>query len=275
MEVEEEDYFNADDDDDEILPVLTAAQAFPRVGAGTPPLKRKRPRSSSLTQQQQQQRPTKSSLMGAITSVRATPPITPPLGGLVDYGDDDDLGGVSPVEGTTPSSPKSPMPPGLMPGSPGMPPSPRLSHRQIPSKPPAPVSSSVPQPPEDEEDILLESILSKGGPPSPSLINARPPELAPGLKRRREEEDDELLVLANKSKRQSVGPGLGVPGKDKSSPGIVVGVGGAVGGDAQVGKSLLVKGAEEGPKKIKLKLSSPVATTPAPSSTGAKDGDTG
>jgi len=271
MEVEEEDYFNADDDDDdEIVPVLTAAQTFPRAAAaGALPLKRKRPRSSSLTQQQQQQRPSKSSLVGAVTSVRTAPPSTPPLGGLVDYGDDDDATGPSPVEGTAPSSPKSPMPPGLV--SPGMPPSPRLSHRQIPFKPPMIVPSSIP---EDEEDNLLESLLSKGGPPSPSLLNTRPPqELAPGLKRRREEDDDELLALANKSKRQSIG--LGVGGKDKPSPGAGAGLGsgGLVLGEKTV--ATLVKGAEEGPKKIKLKLASSVAATPAPSSTGAKDGDTG
>ncbi|THH31907.1 hypothetical protein EUX98_g2284 [Antrodiella citrinella] len=262
MEVEEEDYFNAEDDDDEIVPVLTFSPGFPR-GAGSLPLKRKRPRSSSLTQQQQQQRPSKSSLMGAVPSTRTT---TPPLGGLVDYGDDDDVGSASPVESTRPSSPKSPMPPGL--GSPSnMPPSPRLAHRQIPAKPPMSVFSSIP---EDEEDSLLDSLLGKGGPISPSLMSARPPELAPGLKRRREEDDDELSLLANKSKRQSVGSGLGV-GKDRISAGL--GSGGVVIGEKAA--AALVKGAEEGPKKIKLKLSSSLAATPAPSNPGAKDGDTG
>ncbi|KAH8096612.1 component of IIS longevity pathway SMK-1-domain-containing protein [Cristinia sonorae] len=266
MEVEEEDYFNADDDDDEIVPVPTASPAFPR-GVVTPPLKRKRTRGPSVGSSQ---RPSKSSLLGAVPPVRTTPPqSTPPLGGLVDYGDDDDLASPDP---TTPSSPKNTMPPGLLPGSPSMPPSPRLSHRQIPSKPPITVPSlAVPilTTPEDEEDLLLESLLTKGGPSPPSLLNTRPPPDIPlGLKRRREEDDDELLVLANKSKRQSMGSGL----KEKMR----IAVEGLGAGEGETGKSSLAKSvAEEGPKKIKLKLASSAAATLAPSSTGAKDGDTG
>lgn len=271
MEAEEEDYFNADDDEDEILPVLTTAQAFPRAGANA--LKRKRARGSSIPQ-----RP-KSSLLGAITSVRS--PSIPPLGGLVDYGDDDDLSGLGSPEGT-PLSPRSTSLSGLLPGSPapqsqgqGVTPGPRLLQRQIPSKAPPSTALSIP---EDEEDSLLESLLSKGEPPSPSLANAGVGPI-PGLKRRREEDDDELLALANKSKRQSVGFGSQAKAKEEKKDGLGLPTGGTgpeAGGDGQSGKATVAaKGADEGPKKIKLKLASSAIATPTPSSTGAKDGDTG
>lgn len=266
LETEEEDYFNGDDDDDEIIPVPTAAQVFPRGNANT--IKRKRPRGSSLTSTSQ--RPPKSSLVGGVPAQRPAPVATPPLGGLVDY-EDDDLSAVAPVEST---SPQGSMPPGLLPGSPGVPPSPRLARRQIlPSKPPATTTSSppVPPPPEEAEDALLETLFTKRVPPSPSpspSLIPREPEAAPApvLKRRREEDDDELLALANKSKRQSIGPGPGAAKGKESGKG--------AGAAIEVGKSL-AKAAEEGPKKIKLKLASSAAATPAPSSTGAKDGDTG
>ncbi|KAI0080632.1 DUF625-domain-containing protein [Panus rudis PR-1116 ss-1] len=241
LDTEEEDYFNADDDDDEIVPVSIAFPKSPQLQQNT--LKRKR-RPSNLPIRQQ------------------PPPIAraAPLGSLVDYDDGDEgpdtileadknkLSSMSPQPG-------SPMPQGTRQ---------RSQDRQYQA-----VSKSVSSPAEeteDAEDSVLEALVAKAGPPSPSLIS---------VKRRREEEEDEemLEVLARKAKRPSVGPGLG---RDKSVKGEAGGGAGAKTGGASAGISKPVE--EGGPKKIKLKLSSTTPsseTTSSPSSTGAKDGDTG
>lgn len=183
---------------------------------------------------------------------------TAALGSLLDYDDGDDIA-------TTPSGDDVPFNVTLA-GRPVVPPptqqdvpaSPRLVHRQILlSKPAADV-------PEDPEDSLLERLVTGTEAVAPSPSKAQPVELGPGLKRRREDEDDEGLErLANKAKKPAVGASPGAPGKDSSpGPGVVFKLGG-------------VKTLEEGPKKIKLKLSSPTSQTPSPSSPGAKDGDTG
>lgn len=140
-----------------------------------------------------------------------------------------------------------------------MPASPRIQHRQIVIGKP---TSDVP---DDPEDSLLESLVSSSDPPSPS--KSPPGDLALGHKRRREDEDDELLErLANKSKKPAAGASPGMPGKEKDQDKPVGGVAVKLAG---------AKTLEEGSKKIKLKLSSPSAQTPSPSSPGAKDGDTG
>ncbi|OBZ70243.1 hypothetical protein A0H81_09778 [Grifola frondosa] len=246
LEVEEEDYFNTDDDEEDVLPIIS-----------TPPkghtLKRKR---------------------RSIPGIPIRPPLrppygnfprTPPLGSLVDYDEGDDIGGAgSPDQNSAPSSPGIPNRSTLLSGgyfpialsdSDAPPSSPRLPHRHVPS--PKPTS-----PPHDEED-LLES-LYKAGTSSPKLTTM-PPDFGMGMKRRRDDDDDELLErLANKSKRPSVGP----PEKENA--------------DTVMGKVGLPKSSEEGPKKIKLKFgavgaavasSSPLPT--APSSPGTKDGDNG
>ncbi|CAL1700107.1 unnamed protein product [Somion occarium] len=227
MEAEEEDYFNTDDDEDEILPVLSTS-VFPKAAPNT--LKRKRPRGSSLPLPQ---RP---------------PPFarTPPLRSLVDYDDADEptraeadkaAGG---VQGQLPTSPSSPS-------------QARMSSPRISQQASKPISISL-TPGEDQEDFLLESLVAKGGPPLPDAI--KPPEVNLSSKRHREDDDDELLErLASKAKRLSTGPGQDKPEVSGKATG-------------------LGKPAEEGPKKIKLKLSSPTIANPFPSSTGAKDGDT-
>ncbi|KAI0940290.1 hypothetical protein AcV5_001437 [Taiwanofungus camphoratus] len=246
LEVEEEDYFNADDDEDEILPVLSSPP--PRGNS----LKRKRPRSTGLSMRMP--RPP----FGASSP-------QPGLGALVAYDDGDDLGGTSaPEENTDPSSSTTTnrnvsISGGYFPAT-EVPSSPRIAHRPIPSK-------STPSRPSDEQDDLLETLF-KAGPPSPSL-SGKLPDIGIGSKRRRDDDDDELLErLANKSKRASVVPS---PEKEKENT-------------ASDGKVGFVKPAEEGLKKIKLKfgaIGAAVASAPSssapplPSDPGSKEGDNG
>ncbi|KAI0340888.1 DUF625-domain-containing protein [Trametopsis cervina] len=227
LEVEEESYFNTDDDEEDVP--INLSNAFPK--SNNPSLKRKR--ALSIPSRQPPQRP---------------PPsvIIPTLGSLVDYDDGEDLGGFGPTEDAPPSGY-----PGRISGSPSPPDStPRIQHRLLSHhKPP---DAEVP---EDPEDSLLESLVSKSEPVH------QPPELGLGAKRPRDDEDDELLAIATKAKRPSMGSGT--PTREVGSGGgLSIKLGGA-------------KVSEEGPKKIKLKLSSPSSTTPSPSSTGVKDGDTG
>src|SRR6202451_1153824 len=82
LEVEEENYFNADDDDDDFVPAI-AAPLIPRGQAPSPPLnllKRKRRTGLNIS-----------------SGFRPlTPPRAPPIGSLVDYEDEDeDLGGLA------------------------------------------------------------------------------------------------------------------------------------------------------------------------------------
>lgn len=220
LEAEEEDYFNADDDEDEPF----GASIFPGNGKNT--LKRKRARSSSIPPMRPQQSPLAR---------------TAALGSLLDYDDGDDLSGPSaedePFNAALASGPPAPSPQQDIPASP------RIAHRMIS------IGKPTPDVPEDPEDSLLESLVSGADPPSPSLGKPEPGDLGVGLKRRREEDDDELLErLASKAKKPSATSSPGATGKEKTpASGVVFKLGG-------------VKTSEEGPKKIKLKLSSPSPT---------------
>lgn len=238
---------------------------FPGNGKGGM-LKRKRARGSSVPPMRPQQ-----------ALARA-----PALGSLLDYDEGDDLD-------TTEDRPPTP--------SAGMPISPRIAHRQI--------SIGQPQPDEDPEDALLESLVTPG-PPSPSPQGTSPPELG-SLKRRREDDDDGLLErLANKSKKASAAsspaqdkpaspslsfsPSLKGPASPSPSPTPLLHSpshspslkgsphhlksGAGAGGGLTLKLGAAKAEPESGPKKIKLKLSG-ASPTPAPSSPGVKDGDTG
>ncbi|KAI0737677.1 component of IIS longevity pathway SMK-1-domain-containing protein [Daedaleopsis nitida] len=248
----EEDYFNQDDDEEETIPIVSTPP--PR---GLIPGKRKRPRTG-IPMRTQPKLP--------FNGIPRTPP---PLGSLVDYGGDDDLGG-SEENAPTPGR-ASPIPGGFIPiaynstpaSSDAPPASPRLSHRQV--------SIKSPLSPEEDGDILEE--LSKGaGSLLPRISGMSDPPGSMGSKRRRgEDDDDELLErLANKSKRQTPNPSP--PGSETDAPAPALAKGG------------LAKTPEEGPKKLKLKLGSlgaAVASSPSPksgtspSSMGTKDGDNG
>jgi protein phosphatase-4 regulatory subunit 3 len=272
IDVEEEDYFNAEDEEsDNHAPLIS-----PQVGSRDPydenppfisPHLRGRSSSPVHTALKRKRR-------GAMVGKGFRPqtlalPRTPPLKSLVDYRDEDEeeIGPPSPKvpsvpiskAATTTSQRGSPLSPAA-----DIPPSPRISHRQISSRPPPlPRRSSL-----DEEDNLLESLLrSKSIAPSPS--NA-PPKASTKLsmlpirlgdKRRREDDDDEPLDnLANKPKRPDLG--------SRKEP------------EPSSGRINAVKPGEDPPKKFKLALRSivtatPQPLTPVPSEPGAKDGDTG
>lgn len=249
LEVEEEDYFNADDDDD-FIPAI-AAPLVSRGQAPSPPLnllKRKRRTGLNIASGF---RPT------------LTPPRTPSIGSLVDYEDEDeDLGGLASTidDNTAPSGHDLTLP--KRSPSPNVLSSPRLINRQV--------SSSMPprrSPPEDDEDNLLEALVRpKGRSPSPSIATPKMPDLGLGSmrptgKRRRDDDDEELLErLASKAKRADLGV-------EK----VLIGTGGRAGS----------KPGDDPPKKIKLKFgltslgARPTSPSLAPTETGAKDGDTG
>ena len=243
IEAEEEDYFNRDDDIDIIPPI--AAPLFPRGQAPSPPLnslKRKRRTGLNATPGF---RPT------------LTPPRTPPIGNLVDYGDDDEIpladldGDMEMMHGFPPTFESS-----------NLLSSPRIQNRQVP----LPVPPRRPSPGDDEDDLLESLVRPHEGTPqplstSPTLEFARGPP-KPSEKRRRadDDDDDELLErLASKSKRTDLGA-------DKVLSGV---------------SNAGTKQGDDPPKKIKLKFglsslgAAPSRISDPSSETGVKDGDTG
>ncbi|KAG6845446.1 hypothetical protein H0H87_009354 [Tephrocybe sp. NHM501043] len=244
LDAEEESYFNADDDEEDPIPVVSPS--WPKTPHTlTNMLKRKR-RSS----------------IGANTKGYRPPLRTPALRALVDYGDDDDdddrkSGQVVKNDGqqAKPSSSRSP--------SPEIPASPKLAHRQVPlsSGPPLPKRANT----EDDDEDLLESLArarSRPQSPAPGMM-ASLESLRPGEKRRRDDDDDDDddWLLVHTAKKQDLGTR-----KEKFS-------------FATIGRT---KNGDDPPKKIKVKfggtsLSAAAITpsTPVPSETGAKDGDTG
>jgi len=249
VEVEEEDYFNRDDDDDFILPI--AAPLIPRAQAPSPPLnllKRKRRTGLNISPGF---RPT------------LTPPRPPPIGSLVDYDDEDqDLGGTALADDIADSPGHDLKLPRRSPSQ-NLLSSPRLLNRQVsPSNPPQR------PPPDDDEDNLLEALVRPRGPkdrsPSPSIATPKVPNIGMGPirlsgKRRRDDDDDELeRLLSSKTKRPDLGAEKilsGTSGRAGSKPG------------------------DDPPKKIKLKFGltslGAAPTSVPPSEAGAKDGDTG
>ncbi|RDX55399.1 DUF625-domain-containing protein [Lentinus brumalis] len=243
LDTAEEDYFNGEDDEEEMIHIVSTPP--PR---GTMKRKRTGMRQTGIPVRA----PPKPPFNGL---ARLTP-----FSGLVDYGGDDDLGGSE--ENITPTLGRdSPVPGGFIPVSynnPSEPPSsPRISHRQV--------SIKSPLSPEEDGDIL--DALSKGGssllPRISGMVDA-----GLGSKRRRDDDDDEMLErLANKSKRLTPGPVSPTPESDSPGP----------------AKAAPPKTPEEGPKKLKLKFgavgaavaSSASPQSSSPSSTGTKDGDNG
>ncbi|OJT09072.1 hypothetical protein TRAPUB_15 [Trametes pubescens] len=248
LDTAEEDYFNADDDDDEPIPIVSTP---PPRGLG------KRIRRSTGR--------TSIPIRSSPKQFNGAPQRMPPLGSLVDYDEGDDAA----VENTAPLVPGRDYfvavgPPTPSPSPSDAPPaSPRMSHRQV-------VGVKSPLSPEEDSDIM--EALSKGAPSA--LLASKPPagmaipEGGLRTKRPRDDDDDELLErLANKAKRPTPSPSSPNPDTEPLT--------GAA-------KLVPVKGAEEGPKKFKLKIgavgaavanSSPSSTSP--SSTGTKDGDNG
>ena len=260
MNKDEERYFSEDGPDDEDEPVHLISSPTITSKGNENLLKRKRAATGSNL---------RSSPRPLHMALARAPPIS-----LVDYGDEDDedLGGFEDITGFNRRK---------MPVSPtGPPATPRLSHRRIISQPFQPLPT--PDEEEDEEDSLLEALVSKPSglsklkstttksPKPGSQFNITQMRSVGEKRRRDDDEDDGLLErLATKAKRPSTGngDGSGVTG--------VKNIGGGEEGAPIVGVG--------GPKKIKLKFgaASMVAASPSPAATsvppepGAKDGDTG
>ncbi|KIJ20439.1 hypothetical protein PAXINDRAFT_166491 [Paxillus involutus ATCC 200175] len=255
-DAEEEEYFNGDDDEADTPPPFISSTKL--GGRAASPL--------SVMQRKQRGTMAHSSLWGLV------PPRTPPLPSLLDYGDDDDDEDIGPPPPPPETSPLVPVSKTLLkensstplPPSTGIPPSPRLAHRQI-SRP-----SSLPRRRSSEEDhSVLESLVRTKGVLSPSISEdpARPPkaQLLPirlSGKRRREDDDEDGLLerLASKPKRTD----LGAPRGDEPVS----------------GRAAAMKPGDDPPKRMKLtfrpsSITVTQPTSPVPSEPGAKDGDTG
>ncbi|KAH0587954.1 hypothetical protein H2248_006699 [Termitomyces sp. 'cryptogamus'] len=248
LDAEEENYFNADDDDEDLIPVVSTI--WPKAAPHGIPAHsvHKRKRRSSI---------------GGVAKGYRPPLRNPIMGSLVsaDYGEEDEDDGRKPLPSAgdnthrmDPGSSRSP--------SPEIPASPILVHRQ------APMSTSGPPPKrlstEDDDDDILESIArSRLRPQSPAPgLMASLDSLRPSEKRRREDDeadDDVLMERLSKTKKLDFGIL-----KEKFSFGT------------------RTKNGDDPSKKIKVKLgvtslnaSATIPSTPAPPETGAKDGDTG
>lgn len=192
-------------------------------------------------------------------------PRTPPLPSLVDYGDEDDDIDPSAPEHSHDSS-QEPIAESSAQVSTDVPPSPRLSHRQIPRPSSPPRRRSL-----DEDDNTLE-MLARSEPlktPCPTSIEvgsspkATPPSLRLAAKRRRDDDDETepLERLASKSKRTEA---------DFQRPEEPAG-----------GQTRPVKQNGDPSKRMKVTFCPSIITmtqrpsSPVPSETGAKDGDIG
>ncbi|KAJ6560379.1 component of IIS longevity pathway SMK-1-domain-containing protein [Mycena capillaripes] len=240
LDAEEEDYFNAEEDEDDYIPPISQQQWVRSLGGGggrgsspLPTLKRKR-RVGAMG--------------GALAAFQAnlTPRApSPSLGQLMDYGDDDDAIDADLVAAGPSSTAASPSADAAASNGP----------------PPLPKRPSD----DDEEDNLLEALVRAKSQSRPST----PVPARSGEKRRRsdgDDDDDEMLERLTKAKKPDLGTQKGAGG------------GGMVTRSAKLGddpplKKLKLK---FGLGSSVLASASPSPTTPSPDSkNGAKNGDTG
>ncbi|KAF8638593.1 hypothetical protein AX17_002134 [Amanita inopinata Kibby_2008] len=293
---EEESYFNTDDDDEEEPPPSTGSQQR----QSQPPRSLPIPVSNSL---KRKRRPA----VGAATKGYRPPLHTPSLSSLVDYGEDDNEDESNGTAEPTPQhptlSPQPQSPSSLASPTPsdGPPSSPKFTHRQVLLS----STSAGPPPPrrikdEDEEDNLLEALArarSRPTTPTPGMMASATGFMRPSEKRPRsfdDEDDDELLGrLTKASKKMDVGvQKVQSPGSRSSvTPSPPREIFRATTTIRQEAATMPLisraKTGDEPPKqrfKLKIGAGSIAAVTPpslvpstppAPSETGAKDGDTG
>lgn len=258
LDLAEEDYFNAEDDDDDIIPSISQQSWLNNspLSANNTGLKRKR-------------RP---GITAAPKGFR--PPLrTPQLGPLVDYDEDDDEPNTSAIAGdVTPEASGSSTSPDSKP----------LASQIKRSPSPASTSSTLDSPlssgpppkraasDANDEDNMLEALVRKtrarSESPLPSLGPMRPAE----KRRRAEDDDDEMFArLAKTSKKSDLGDqkesATSIPGRAKN-------------GDDPPGKKIKVKFGSIGLSVASIPATDTPTTTPgtdSPSEVSTKDGDTG
>lgn len=260
IDLAEEDYFNADDDDDAYSPsnnygpTKFQQQQWARGSASTVS-----PLPANNTAMKRKRRP-------GLTSSTAgyRPPLkAPQLNTLVDYGDDDDddadTSGVADSSAAQASGSGSASSPTIKSTSP-----------KPPNRPMSPISSSSGPPPrrrpkDEDDDNSLEALAqnprSRSQSPAPQLGPMRPSE-----KRRRtdeDDEDDELLVRVSKSKKLE-------PGNAKQSIGAK-----SKTGDDPPTKKIKVKFGSVGLAVASAKPNPPLHDDLPASEPGKKDEDTG
>lgn len=242
LEAEEEDYFNADDDEDDIiLPSISQQARVNSVGTTATPagvlspgkLLSANPNINSLKRKRR----------GDVMGRGHRPPLRPPaLKPLVDYGEDEDEEGVESKQiqqdeagagsGT------------VMDSSPKLAPSPIPSTGGLAGGPPKRVLKE-----EEDEDMMLETLV-RGRTPAPGPRPESPiPRLSPpptrGEKRRRvsgeDDDDDELFSRLTKPKKQQVT----APTQQQNKMAVTTDPNGL--GNRQ-------KNGDDPPKKIKVKI---------------------
>jgi protein phosphatase-4 regulatory subunit 3 len=275
IEAEEEDYFNADDDEDEVIPSISASLAN-KVPAPIPSNALKRKRRVAISGASRAYRPPNVS-----AALRAAPPSSSvgsstSLGSLVDYEDEDEAGSGGALGLVGDGDKKSGSSSGSHPQKASssqlgdIPPSPRLVHQPAPPRRLAP---------ESDEDSMFESLVRpRGPPPSKDAAAAGPMSMMASMrqseKRRRDTEDEEdgLLERLSKSKKEKVDVAVNNSGPNNIS---------SNNNNNQATRAGPVKGGEDPPKKIKLKFGMPPfgagagGASLARSSPSTKDGDTG
>jgi protein phosphatase-4 regulatory subunit 3 len=186
LDLAEEDYFNADDDEEELLPAI--GQQWLRGSGATSPL------SANNTGMKRKRR------IGMSTQTKGyRPPLrTPRLSALVDYEEDDEeySSNDQPATSISGANPRS------------MPDSNRLPGSQ-PSQTPTtnittPTSLSPgPQPKYEDDDNLLEALARpRVRPPSPAPTGPSIGLMRASEKRRRTDDDDELFERLSKSSKK-------------------------------------------------------------------------
>jgi len=256
----EEEYFNADDDEEELLP--TNGQQWLRGSGATSPL------LANNTGMKRKRR------IGMDTQTKGyRPPLrTPRLGALVDYEDDEEY-----------SSNDQPAPSIQGAGPESIPDPNRLSGFQPSPTPttnirtPTPPLSPGPQPKyDDDDDNLLETVArSRVRPQSPTPTGPSIRLMRPSEKRRRIDDDDEPLERLSKSSKK--------PGPNNQKEAFTIRP--KNGDDRPVAKKIKVKFGAVGlavasspstpsmPTPIALATSVDKATSP--SEAGMKEGDVG
>ena len=188
LDLAEEDYFNADDDEEELLP--TISQQWLRGSGATSPL------SANNTGMKRKRRIG----MGSQTKGCRPPLRTPRLNALVDYEEDDDEypsndQAVPSIQGAVPKSIPDPI------RLPGSQPSPTPSINittPTPSLSPSPLQKY-----EDDDDLSEALARPRIRPQAPAPTSSSIRLMRPSEKRRRSDDDDDELLerLAKSSKK--------------------------------------------------------------------------